>query len=198
MRSQTAKRPRRLAKQDRARETVEAVVEASARVLVREGYGRATTNRIAEAAGVSVGTVYQYFRDNDEIFDALLDRESKRVVEALLAVPPDPATPLEDALRGMLMLAVTLQPHGPELYRYLDYVPNALFRRRLAEINKELACYVRQILELHRERLRVDDLDVASFIVVHTAEALGYNAAPERFNERLVDEVTDLLVRYLV
>ncbi|MEE8508671.1 MAG: TetR/AcrR family transcriptional regulator [Myxococcota bacterium] len=198
MRSQTAKRPRRLAKQDRARETVEAVVEASARVLVREGYGRATTNRIAEAAGVSVGTVYQYFRDKDEIFDALLDRESKRVVEALLAVPPDPATPLEDALRGMLMLAVTLQPHGPELYRYLDYVPNALFRRRLAEINKELACYVRQILELHRDRLRVDDLDVASFIVVHTAEALGYNAAPEMFNERLVDEVTDLLVRYLV
>ncbi len=198
MRSQTAKRPRRLAKQDRARETVEAVVEASARVLVREGYGRATTNRIAEAAGVSVGTVYQYFRDKDEIFDALLDRESKRVVEALLAVPPDPATPLEDALRGMLMLAVTLQPHGPELYRYLDYVPNALFRRRLAEINRELACYVRQILELHRDRLRVDDLDVASFIVVHTAEALGYNAAPEMFNERLVDEVTDLLVRYLV
>ena len=198
MRSQTAKPPRRLAKQDRARETVDAVVEASARVLVREGYGRATTNRIAEAAGVSVGTVYQYFRDKDAIFDALLDRESRRVVEALLAVPPDPATPLEDALRGMLMLAVSLQPHGPELYRYLDYVPNALFRRRLAEINRELARYVRQILELHRDRLRVDDLDVASFIVVHTAEALGYNAAPEMFNERLVDEVTDLLVRYLV
>ncbi len=55
--------PRRKAKQERARETIEIVIEAAARVLLREGYARASTNRIAETAGVSVGTIYQYFSD---------------------------------------------------------------------------------------------------------------------------------------
>jgi AcrR family transcriptional regulator len=71
----TPKPPRRHAKQDRARETVAVVLEAAAQVLQREGYARATTNRIAEVAGVSVGTIYQYFGDKDEVFELLIRRE---------------------------------------------------------------------------------------------------------------------------
>jgi AcrR family transcriptional regulator len=56
-----SKRPRRKAKQERARKTVEALLEAAARVLRQRGYSAATTNRIADAAGVSVGTLYEYF-----------------------------------------------------------------------------------------------------------------------------------------
>ena len=56
----------------------------------------------------------------------------------------------------------------------------------------------RQLLEPHRDRLRVDDRDLASFIVVQTTEGIGFNATNVMFNERLVDEVGDLLLRYLV
>lgn len=198
VRRQGRKSPRRKAKQDRAHETVQVVVEAAARVLVEWGYARATTNRIADAAGVSIGTVYQYFQDKDEVFDALLQRETQRIVDALISAPPDPSIPLEDALRAMFLVSVNLHPRGAELYRYLEYVPDALFRRRLGEVNAELLRYVRETLELHRDRLRVADLDRASFIVVHTAEALGFNAPPEMFNAGLVDDATELLLRYLV
>lgn len=190
--------PRRKAKQERARETIEIVIEAAARVLLREGYARASTNRIAETAGVSVGTIYQYFADKDEIFDALLQREVNRVVEALTRVVPDPELSLEQTLRGILSVGVRLQPHGPELYHYLEYMPNGLFRRRISAINEKLAHFVRQLLEPHRDRLRVDNLDLASFIVVHAAEGIGFNATKQMFEDGLVDDVADLLLRYLI
>ena len=60
MATQRPKVPRRKAKQERAQDTVAALVEASAQVLLRWGYARATTNRIAEKAGVSIGTVKSY------------------------------------------------------------------------------------------------------------------------------------------
>ena len=53
--------PRRRPRQARAQATVDAIVKATARVLVDEGYDRASTNRVALAAGVSIGSLYQYF-----------------------------------------------------------------------------------------------------------------------------------------
>jgi AcrR family transcriptional regulator len=65
---------RRAPRQQRSRQTVEAVLEAVPRVLRRHGEGAITTNRVAEAAGVSIGSLYQYFPDKQAIFTALHDR----------------------------------------------------------------------------------------------------------------------------
>jgi AcrR family transcriptional regulator len=65
---------RREPKQLRSRQTVEAVLEAVQLVLKRHGAEAITTNRIAEAAGVSIGSVYQYFPDKQAIYTALYDR----------------------------------------------------------------------------------------------------------------------------
>jgi AcrR family transcriptional regulator len=53
--------PRKLPAQPRSRETVQRILEATARVLIADGYDAASTNRIAAEAGVSPGSVYQYF-----------------------------------------------------------------------------------------------------------------------------------------
>ncbi len=65
---------RREPKQQRSRQTVEDVLEAVRRVLRRHGAGAITTNRVAEAAGVSIGSLYQYFPDKQAIFMALHER----------------------------------------------------------------------------------------------------------------------------
>src|SRR5215472_17219003 len=78
---------RRAPKQLRARQTCEAVLDAVVRLLKREGVRAVTTNRIAEAAGVSIGSVYQYFPDKHAIFAALHQRhidQIDRVVESTL------------------------------------------------------------------------------------------------------------------
>ncbi len=195
---QPAKSPRRRAKQRRATETVDAILSAAAQVLLREGYARATTNRIAERAGVSVGSVYQYFQHKDDVFDALIQRQVINLLTRLVADPPDPERPLEDMLRHLISVAMRAQTYGPELARQLEYVPNALLQRRLAEPKQQLMKFLKALLATHRDRLRVSDLDLAAFVTLSAVDGIGRNATARDFNEQLVDEVTALLVRYLL
>lgn len=75
--------PRKLPRQERARVTFEALVEACAQLLARDGYAGLTTNAIAERAGVSVGTLYQFFPNKDAVLAALIRR---RLLDTLPAV----------------------------------------------------------------------------------------------------------------
>ena len=70
---------RRVPRQYRARQTVEAVLAAVPLVLKRQGAGALTTNRIAEVAGVSIGSLYQYFPDKQSVFSALHQRHVEDV-----------------------------------------------------------------------------------------------------------------------
>ena len=63
----TATTSRKLPQQERSRVTVEAILEATARILVEEGYDRANTNRIAERVGISIGSLYQYFLNKESL-----------------------------------------------------------------------------------------------------------------------------------
>ena len=127
-----AKRPRRKAKQDRSRKTVEALLEAAARVLQQRGYASATTNRIAEAAGVSVGTLYEYFADKEALFDTLIERQIEAIVAAIAGAGLDPKEPLAVVLQRLLLLGMRAMRRGPDFVRALEQVPGAAFRRRLA------------------------------------------------------------------
>src|SRR3569623_1094019 len=74
MARQAARMPRKYASQERSRATVAALVEATARILVAEGFDRASTNRIAEVAGVSIGSLYQYFPGKEALVLAVAER----------------------------------------------------------------------------------------------------------------------------
>ncbi len=95
---------RRAPKQERSRQTVDAMLEAVGVVARRHGVRAITTNRIAEAAGVSVGSLYQYFPDKHAIFAALYDRhvdEVRRVIEQTTA--DCASAPLEDFARELVL-----------------------------------------------------------------------------------------------
>jgi len=192
------KHPRRQAKQDRSRQTVDTILEAAAQVLSREGYARATTNRISERAGVSVGTIYQYYRDKDAVFEALIRRQIDSLLGALRTYPLDPSNPLETTLHEILAIGVGAQPYGPDLYRVLEFVPNAAFRRSVTRALESLQGFVREVLALYQDDLRVSDLDLAAYVVVSASEGLGSHSDSQFFDEQLVDELTDLLSRYLL
>lgn len=197
MRRKSTKPPRRHAKQERARETVSVVLDAAARVLQREGYARASTNRVARVAGVSVGTLYQYFADKDAIFDALIDHELRALRTLLRDAAPSPRVPLESALRTLLSTLVRARPEAPLLYRSLEHVPNALFRRRVGTARSDVVAWVRAFLEAHRREIRVDDLDTAAFLIVTTAEGVAMNASAEFYRTSGSEELTRLFTRYL-
>jgi AcrR family transcriptional regulator len=95
MAKKTRKPAKRFPKQERARATVDAILEGAARVLVREGYDRASTNRIAEVAGVNIGSLYQYFPNKDALVASLIDRHLEKV---------------QRLVRGHLLTARTASP----------------------------------------------------------------------------------------
>lgn len=190
-------RPRRKAKQQRSRQTVQAILEAAARVLEQHGYAGATTNRIAETAGASVGTLYEYFSDKDAIYDALIEQEIAALVVALENADLDLEAPLFDSLKQLVLLAMAAMSHGPDFLRALDQVPGAVLRRHLDAARGSVIAFIRRLLEARRDELRVEDLDLAAFVVVSAAEGIGANASGDRFDARLAEEVATLLTLYL-
>lgn len=121
---------RKSASQERSKATVDALLAATTRVLVKEGYDHASTNKIAEAAGVSIGSLYQYFPDRD----ALIAELSRRHVAAMQAAVTAAISgvedqPLEVAIRqlmGALVAAHRIDPRLDQaLHRLLPLVGGA-------------------------------------------------------------------------
>ncbi len=80
------KKPRRTPRQQRSQETVEVILQATAQVLAEHGYAKSSTNRIAKRAGVSVGSLYQYFPNKDALFQALIERHVSAQNDAFSAL----------------------------------------------------------------------------------------------------------------
>ena len=122
MASAAALKPRRKPTQERSRETVEAILEAAAQVFERHGYAAGTTNRIAERAGVSIGSLYQYFPNKDAIVVELMRRHLDELEEiawpALRQLAAD-RTPLRDGLTAIVVGSVAQHEQAPGLHRVL-------------------------------------------------------------------------------
>lgn len=87
--SDPALAPRKLPRQARSRATVERIVAAGREVLLRDGYDAFSTNRVAEAAGISPGSLYQYFPNKHAIVAAIVERYSEEVSEKVAAALAD-------------------------------------------------------------------------------------------------------------
>jgi AcrR family transcriptional regulator len=111
--------PRKQPTQSRATETVNAVLEAAARVLERHGFEGYTTNAIAERAGVSIGSLYQYFPGKDAVTVALIERESALLLANVAHA--DSITDYRDAINHLINAAVAHQMRRPRLARMLDF-----------------------------------------------------------------------------
>jgi AcrR family transcriptional regulator len=127
--------PRKQATQARAAKTIEIILEAAAHILERDGFAGYTTNAIAKRAGVSIGSLYQYFPNKDAVTIALIDRESAGLIADLVNAASDPDW--RGALAAMARAGVTYQFHRPELARLLDLEDNRLpnpSRQRLVDV----------------------------------------------------------------
>jgi AcrR family transcriptional regulator len=170
--------------------------------LVRGGRDALSTNKVAERAGVSIGSLYQYFPDKEAILAELGRRhveEARALVSgrllSLAAAPP------AEAVRVMVALMIELHRHDPALHRVLvrEVVPGLA---GLAALEAELSGMVAAYLETHRAALRVADRALAAAVVTQVVESLTHGAVlyrPELLGTRAFeDEVVDLVTRYLL
>ena len=188
--------------QERSKATVEAVLEAGARLLLSIGYDKASTNKIAELAGVSVGSLYEYFPGKEAIFAEMRRREDERHYRMLMAeVVP---TTLSEMLRLHVSTYIELIRTNVELHAALirevpDFATLGTESKIVSEYNARSniflsfqgsnirpQCETHIVVELLTRVLRATINDYA----MH---------APERLEDSVVtDELLDMLERYLL
>jgi AcrR family transcriptional regulator len=198
--------PRKSASQERSRSTVDALLEATTRVLIQEGYDRASTNRIAEVAGVSIGSLYQYFPSKEALVAAVVDRHTQELSEVTRsALVKMAARPIEVATREFVSVAIDAHRVNPKLHGVLaEQIPRVGRLENIEANVRDGYALVRGYLEAHRDEIDVADLDLAAFVVVTVVEALTHAAVLRRPDvladkkaRQFVDDVTRLVVRYL-
>ncbi|MBX3214295.1 MAG: TetR family transcriptional regulator [Labilithrix sp.] len=192
-------------RQARGQATIDAILEATIRILERESLEHATTTRIAEIAGVSVGTLYHHFEDRDAILHALQEREFARalaMMQDVLSQENLGAAPRETVERVVRGLA-TLYESSPALHRVLAIeglrVANA---ERVHAFDLRVIDVVRGFLLQSREHLRAPDASAAAFVAYQSVRATMLASLLERPPgldlDTLVGQLVDLVVRYLI
>lgn len=198
--------PRKEAIQARSRATVDALIEATTRILVREGFDRASTNRIAEEAGVSIGSLYQYYPSKEALVAAVIDRHQQELMQVVRnALAEVSALPLEEGVRRLIAVAIDAHRVNPKLHRVLaEQIPRTGRLKNVEAFNRETYALFRSYLESRRVEVRAADLDLAAFVCVTSVEALTHTAVlhrPEVLSDKaagaLVEEATRLVLRYL-
>ncbi len=190
--------------QRRARETVDAILTATERIVRAQDFECVTTNDIARLAGVSVGSLYQYFPSKQALIMAVAERREAEIARQIEnALCRAASMPLREGVR--IVVATTLQAHVADraLHRAVSkQVLRMGAFERLTEC-KRLFCFtdrVAQFFAQKRSELRVPDPQLAAFFVVQTVEALTDAIAehpPMSDHECVVEELTMLIVNYV-
>lgn len=203
MHRQVKTTPRKRPRQARSRATVETILTASARILVRRGFDGFTTNEVAEAAGVSIGSLYQYFPNKEALVAALIEQHVEGMNTAIFSELTRVAEmPIGNAVRAVIELVIRAHTIEPELHRVLtEQVPRVGRLAKLQEADALCHRMVAGLLAARQRELAISDPETSAFVIVSAIEAIAHRAAlfaPERLRDpRLVDEACTLVTRYL-
>jgi len=192
--------PRKTPRQERSRATVEALLEATTDILIREGYTRLTTNRIAERAGVNIASLYQYFPGKDALVAELRRRHGADQRAALRQVLAEhSAGKLESTIRTLVSIGVAGHANAPRLHRVFTEEMPALGYRDVTAIDAPIFEAMRRFLQ--DADVDVRDVDLALWMIATASGAVLHRATVERpedlSNGVIAEELITLLCRYL-
>lgn len=180
---------------------VERIISAGQRVLTEHGYERTTTNRVADEAGISPGSLYQYFPNKEAVLDAIIDRYSKDFSEqiASLVTPPigpDPAA----VVRGMFAGLLDVLEANKEYVRLVaEQLPPAQMGERTGQIERRIRDLVGAYLVFAPSRERIEPA-ASAWILVRMVEHLTVRyvlESPDISRDQLLDELVAMTLSHL-
>jgi AcrR family transcriptional regulator len=190
--------------QQRSQRMVESLVDAAAHAIAEKGLDHFTTVEVAAQAGVSVGSLYQYFANKETLLAALLDRLTRQLGEVVNhTVPPLLSADLETMVRGLLRAA--LEFFGSDEGLYLELLRNWYrldIGRSLHRFEQNMMDVTRAYLLTHAAELRIDNVAAKQFVVTNSVvfTLLRYLSLPQQplfEREQLVEELTMLIANYM-
>ncbi|MFC8226606.1 TetR/AcrR family transcriptional regulator [Streptomyces sp. NPDC057287] len=192
---------RRKPRQARAELTRERILTAAAHVFAEYGYAAGTTNRIAERARISIGSLYQYFPNKDAVLAELVVRHLDRGTWPQADRLDLSAGTLEATVRALVGDAIENHRDDPQLLRIM--IEEATLSQELLDTidrhGRNRVGQVRDLLARHPD-VRVRDLDTAAELIVFTVELNTHKlmADPQTIPvETFESELVDMVTRYL-
>jgi len=171
------------------------IIQATTQILSRDGAAGLTTNHVAERAGVSIGTLYQYFAHKEALLAEVRRRYDATFRERLFAgIGRVGSEPLPIAIAALVRVLVVLHAEDARLH-------NAVSSETRDEERPMLEQIIASYLAAHCDEVRRPNLQLAAAVSLQVAEALVHETAVRDAarlgDDEFVAEVTDVLVRYL-
>jgi AcrR family transcriptional regulator len=195
--------PRKTPRQSRALATVEAILEATARILVESGYAKLNTNEVARRAGVSVGSLYQYFPNKQALLAELHYRHALQTTAPIFAALRNSrGKSLRAVLREIIRINVTAHLTNPKLHQVVsEESPKLPGRPWQTEMAEEATKLVKNFLEEHKSEIKLKITDLTIYLLTQIVESTihsAVNLAPKALkNGSLAKELERMLYSYL-
>ncbi|WP_171021925.1 MULTISPECIES: TetR/AcrR family transcriptional regulator [Cohaesibacter] len=193
---------RRRPKQERAKVMVEAVLESTQLLLADVGYEATNTTRIAERAGMSIGSLYQYFSNRDEIIEELQRRhhhETSAIMEKAFAEAE--SLPLDDAIRRLVRATVDLHQNEPELHRVLtEVVPVSVNAESRAAMSEKIDAAQQRLFQRLASELPIRNITATALVIRETVEGSIHRAVlhgHSGYIDVVAEEVVRMVISYL-
>ncbi|MGY2339025.1 TetR family transcriptional regulator [Pseudomonas sp. SDO5532_S415] len=189
-------KPRKLPRQSRSVAMVDAILEASARVLLERGYAGMSTNVVAQQAGVSVGSLYQYFPNKESLLVALHSRHAEqmaRSIEAILNAPGNGG--LRGEIVRLVRAAMAAHEVEPQLHRLLEnerpfFEGNNSGKGVEADIHR----HIQRLLADHPDDVKHPDLAVAAWMTMRMTESLVHTAILHPPHDLVLSQIEPAIV----
>ncbi len=168
--------PRKLPTQSRSKATVDAIIEAATHILREQGLQALSTNKVAEMAGVSIGSLYQYFPNKDAIMVALAIASHDRMqVQLFAALSAAASEPIDRALDLVLTQIAAWRASDPKLLSAIDnYIPTVTEQAEVVNfLDQSSTAVVETFLRARGDEIGVTDYAAAAFLLVHTIQPLA-------------------------
>jgi len=178
----SATTPRRNPRQERSKITVNAILEAAARVWSEQDYARSNTNLIARRAGVSIGSLYQYFPNKTALLCALNEQRHALLMTRLTEACQAGAPTLEMSLRAIISAAAEHHREHAALERvFACQLPQGPRSTRVS--SQVFQAALRNLLTVHQAELRIKDPNLALFFLQNLGRSIMHSASRERLSD---------------
>lgn len=179
---------------------VDTLLEASTRVLKERGYEGMSTNSVAECAGVSVGSLYQYFPNKVALLAALHSRHADQMEQSIKAVLETPTANMYDSISGLVRALMAAHEIDPELHRHLEK-ERPFFEENGERLGAEIHQHVCNFLRHHATENQKFNLSLVAWVTMRIAESLVHAAIlsppagqdPETVEETIVTAIHSFL-----
>ena len=194
----TALAPRKSPRQSRSQATVDAILDATARVLVERGHAATNTNLVAERAGVSVGSLYQYFPNKLALINALRARHSRDMKASMQReFQRRDGESFRATLTRVIQASVLAHQVDADLHRALQQCEELGLPDDEGhdEAHEKIQQLLRDMLVAHRDELAIKNPELAAFMLMHALHGLIHAVVLDRPGSVSVKAATREMIR---